>query len=220
MEGKGVEEIVTKVKFIPPKIFNRIFPKTIWNSKVDKILFTFDDGPNPKTTPKILAKLKQHSIKAIFFCVGNNVEKFPDLAKLIVSEGHMIGNHTISHKDINFFNRNASKSIKLCSEIIKSTIGVVPKYFRPPHGRLGFMTEKLVAKNNLKNVMWSLLTYDYKNDFNIVTFAVDNYLNKNSIIVLHDSFKSENIIEKSIDYILESAGKNEYEIGEPSECLK
>jgi len=209
-----------KFLFVPPKIIRLFFPQTIWESKIDKILLTFDDGPNPKSTPIILEKLKEHSIKAIFFCVGENVQKYPNLAKQIIEEGHLIGNHTISHQDINLFNKNANHSISECSKIIENTVGIKPEYFRPPHGRIGLLTENLMRKNNLKNIMWSLLTYDYKNNFNIVIFAVDKYLRNNSVIVLHDSLKSVSIIAKSIDYIVEKAKKNRFEIGEPNKCLK
>ena len=209
-----------KLLYVPPKIIRILFPNTIWESKIDKILFTFDDGPNLETTPIILEKLNEHSIKAIFFCVGENVKKYPELTKRIIDEGHLIGNHTISHKNINLLNIKANSSIAECSNIIEKTTGIEPKYFRPPHGRIGLLTETLMKRNNLTNVMWSLLTYDYKSDFNIVIFAVNKYLNKNSIIVLHDSLKSEAIIEKSIDYIIEKTKQNGYEIGDPSKCLK
>ena len=219
-ENDGTYKMTQKIKYIPPKLFHKIFPKTIWESSVDKILLTFDDGPTPEATPIILEKLKEHSVKAIFFCVGENIERYPELAKQIVDEGHSIGNHTISHQNINFFNKNANSSIAQCSHIIQENIGHKPIYFRPPHGRIGLRIEKLMEKNRLKNVMWSLLTYDYKNDINIVTFAIDNFLKKNSVIVLHDSLKSKSIIEKSIDYIVKKAKQNGYEIGEPNECLK
>lgn len=209
-----------KIKYVPPKLFLKLFPKTIWESQVDKILFTFDDGPNPATTQIILDKLNEHSIKAIFFCVGENIERYPELAKQIVEEGHMIGNHTQAHKNINFFNMKANMSIAECSNIIKERVGVESIYFRPPHGRIGLRTEKLMKQNGLKNVMWSLLTYDYKNDINIVKFAIDNYLRDNSIVVLHDSNKTKQIIGESIDLIVEKIKSNGYETGEPSECLK
>lgn len=209
-----------KVRYVPPKLFQKLFPKTIWESRVDKILFTFDDGPNPATTPIILDKLNEHSIKAIFFCVGENIERYPELVKQIVNEGHLIGNHTQTHKNINFFQKEANSNIAKCSEIIKGSVGIEPSYFRPPHGRIGFRTEKLMKQNGLKNVMWSLLTYDYKNDINIVKFAVDKYLRENSIVVLHDSNKSKQIIGESIDLIMQKIKANGYETGEPAECLK
>jgi len=212
--------MIKKAFYVPPKIIRWFFPSTIWESKIDKILFTFDDGPNPETTPIILKKLNAYSIKAIFFCVGENIEKYPILAKQIISEGHLIGNHTISHQNINLFNKNPNFSIAKCSEIIEKTVGIKPKYFRPPHGRIGFLTQSIMKKNILTNVMWSLLTYDYKNDFNIVIFAIDKFLNKNSVIVLHDNIKSQAIIEKSIDYIVEKSKDKKFEIGEPDKCLK
>ncbi len=211
--------MINKFKYVPPKIFQRLFIKTIWVSRVNKILLTFDDGPNPETTPKILKKLSEHSIKAIFFCVGENVEKYPEIARQIVSEGHSIANHTYSHSDINFFAKNVNELISNCSNVIEDAIGEPPKFFRPPHGRIGIRTEKIVAKFYLTNIMWSLLTYDYKNNFNIVSFAVEKYLKNNSIIVLHDSLKSKSIIEQSIDLIVAESKEKGFEIGESSECL-
>lgn len=207
------------IKYVPPKLLQNLFSKTIWESQIDKILLTFDDGPNPETTPIILNILSKYSIKAIFFCIGENIDRYPELAKQIINEGHLIGNHTHSHKNINLFNTRVNVAITKCSEIIEDIVGSKPLYFRPPHGRIGLRTEKLTKNNGLKNVMWSLLTYDYKNDINIVKFAVDNYLRKNSIIVLHDSNKSKQIISESIELIIEKIKTNGYEIGEPSECL-
>jgi len=209
-----------KMLFVPPKIIHKIFPNTIWESKKDKILFSFDDGPNLETTRIILDKLNEHSIKAIFFCVGENVERYPDLVKKIINEGHLIGNHTHTHKNINFFNRNVNENITQCSQAVERVAKIEPKYFRPPHGSVGLRTEKLVNQNGLKNVMWSLLTYDYKNDIKIVKFAVDKYLKENSILVLHDSNKSKHIITETIDFIVDKIKTKGYEIGEPSECLK
>jgi peptidoglycan/xylan/chitin deacetylase (PgdA/CDA1 family) len=197
-----------------------MFRKTIWESNSKKILLTFDDGPNFETTPLILNKLNKHFIKAVFFCVGENVKENQALAKRIVEEGHTIANHTMSHKNINLFNGNVKEEIKRCSETIEEVTGESPKYFRPPHGRIGLKTEKILEQLSLKNVMWSLLTADYKNDFNILKFAVDNYLIENSIIVLHDSVKSGNIIEEAIDYIVDSANEKGYTFGDSSECLK
>jgi peptidoglycan/xylan/chitin deacetylase (PgdA/CDA1 family) len=211
---------MNKIFSVPPKIFHKIFPKTIWESRVDKILLTFDDGPNIETTPIILEKLKEHSLKAIFFCVGENVAKYPELVKKIIDEGHSIGNHTMFHKNINGFNKNVDDNINQCSQAIENVIGEFPKYFRPPHGRIGLQTEKILKRNGLKNVMWSLLTYDYKNDINIVKFGIENYLKENSIIVLHDSIKSKEIISDAINLVFDIANSKGFEIGEPNECLK
>ncbi|MCK5457074.1 MAG: hypothetical protein KAI45_08095, partial [Melioribacteraceae bacterium] len=112
------------------------------------------------------------------------------------------------------------EQIELCSKLLEEQSGIRPRYFRPPHGRFDLRTNMFMKRHNLTNVMWSLLTYDYKNDLNIVKFAVQNYITKNSIIVLHDSNKSKDIICASIDSIVEEVDKRGFEFGETSECLK
>lgn len=210
-----------KVFYTPPKILQKLFPNFLWESKVDKVLLTFDDGPNLDTTEIILEQLRKHSIKALFFCVGENIQEHPHLIEKIISDGHIVGNHSYSHMNITVTSKlKIDEQIKLCSSAIQEHSGSSPKFFRPPHGRFDLRTNSFMKKNLLTNVMWSLLTYDYKNDLNIVKFAVQNYITKRSIIVLHDSNKSKNIICASIDFIVEEMGKRGFKFGETSECLK
>ncbi len=210
-----------KAFYTPPKILRKLFSNFIWESKVDKILLTFDDGPNPGSTEIILEQLSKHSVKALFFCVGENVKKYPHLIERIISEGHTVGNHSYSHKNITLKSRaKIDEEIQLGSDAIQKVIEVSPIYFRPPHGRFDLRTNNFMKKHQLTNIMWSLLTYDYKNDLNIVKFAVQNYITKNSIIVLHDSNKSKDIICGSIDSIVEEVERRGFEFGETSECLK
>lgn len=165
--------------------------------------------------------MEKYSLKSIFFCVGENLNKFPSLAKEILSQGHDIGNHTFSHQKLTQASFLANKqSIEKVQKLTEDKFSYQIKYFRPPHGRFSFSTTKILQDYNLITVMWSLLTYDYKNDLNIVKFAVNKYLSDNSIIVLHDNNKSRDIISDSIQLILEEADKNNFQIGKPSECLK
>jgi len=210
-----------KSKFVPPKIIHKIFPDYIWVSRTEKILITFDDGPIPETTPIILNELEKLNLKAIFFCVGENIEKYPDLGNEIISSGHQIGNHTFYHSNITWTRKNEIElAIKKVNHTLKENLNYVPKFFRPPHGRINFKLQPVLNKLEMQNVMWSLLTYDYKNDINIVKFAFQNYLQNNSIIVLHDSLKSKNVIIDSISFLMEEADKKGFSIGDPSECLK
>ena len=210
-----------KYKYNPPLIIKKVFSNFVWETSNNKILLTFDDGPNPGTTEIILNELNNHKIKAAFFCVGNNINKYPLLAKDILANGHFIANHTYNHKIITKLpGAFAEVEIKRFNEIVHEILGITPEYFRPPHGRFNFQTQKLMQKFNLKNVMWSLLTYDYKNDLPIVKYSVKKYLKKNSIIVLHDSNKSKDIISDSIKYITEQAALKGFAFGEPKECLK
>ena len=213
--------ILKKYMYNPPKIVKKAFNKFQWESINEKILISFDDGPNPNTTELILRELENQKINSVFFCVGENLEKYPSLAKEIISSGHLIGNHTQQHKKITTLsNDEIIKSIVKVQKLADEHLNYKIQYFRPPHGRFNLSLNKILEKKHLINVMWSLLTYDYKNDLNIVKFAINNYLNNNSIIVLHDSNKSKSIITDSIKYIVEATQKCEYQIGKPSECLK
>ena len=213
--------VFKKYLYNPPYLIKKAFNNFQWESVNEKVLITFDDGPNPNTTQIILKELENNSIKAIFFCVGDNLEKYPSLAKEIISAGHSIGNHTSQHKKITTLaHEEIIESILKVQRYSIEYLNYNIQYFRPPHGRFNLDLNKLLQKQNLINVMWSLLTYDYKNDLNIVKFALNNYLNKNSIIVLHDSNKSKNIVADSIKIIVEATQKCKYQIGKPSECLK
>lgn len=210
-----------KLKYNPPGIVKNIFKHFHWNTTNDKILLTFDDGPNPGTTEKILILLNQYNIKALFFCVGNNINKNNKLTKVILENGHTIGNHTFNHKVLNKLSyKNAKEEIEKTNSLLLNKFGDKIRFFRPPHGKFNFRVKKLISDSGLECVMWSLLTYDYQNDFKKVRFAIDNYLMKNSIIVLHDSNKNKNIIIDSINYIADSVYQKGFQFGETNECLR
>ena len=204
----------------PPVIFKTIFNDFYWSTSNNKILLTFDDGPNPGTTEIILKKLSYEKIKALFFCVGDNVQKYPELANQIKDEGHSFGNHTFNHKIFkSISSEEKDYQISSVNSLFEEKFRIKLKYFRPSHGKFQLSTSALLKKHNLKNVMWSLLTYDYKNDLSIVKFAVEKYLKHNSIIVLHDSNKSKNVIADSISIISDEVRKRNYQFGEADECL-
>ena len=210
-----------RYRYSPPSLIKNIFKDFQWDSESDKIMLTFDDGPNPVTTEMILNELEKLSINAVFFCVGENLERYKSIAKDILNSGHEIGNHTYRHRKLTKLKtRDIWETIESVQTEAMNNLDYKIKYFRPPHGRFDFRTKNLLDQKNLINVMWSLLTYDYKNDLNIVKFAVSKYLKKNSIITLHDNIKSKLIIRDSINLIVENAEKKNYLIGKPSECLR
>lgn len=209
-----------KYLYDSPILLKKIFNDFYWNTNNGKVLLTFDDGPNPLTTELILKKLSDEKIKSLFFCVGENVQKYPELVQLLKNEGHSFGNHTFNHKILKTITDEEKKSqISSVNKIFEEKFNIKLKYFRPPHGKFQLSTSSLLKQHNLKNVMWSLLTYDYKNDLSIVKFAIEKYLKHNSIIVLHDSNKSKNIIADSISLIADEARKRNYQFGEAHECL-
>jgi peptidoglycan/xylan/chitin deacetylase (PgdA/CDA1 family) len=205
----------------PPLVVQKLFIDFIWQTSNDKILLTFDDGPTDRTTPIIFDTLNRYKIKAVFFCVGENVQKFPELTKQLINDGHLIANHTMKHKLIPKISRyEAEIEIKSFNNLLKEKFNYDVKYFRPPHGRFNFKTNGLLKKQNLKCVMWSLLSHDYKNKFKKVKHGVDQYLKRNSIMVFHDNLKSNSIIEESINYTIDVVAKKGFEFGEPEDCLK
>ncbi len=209
-----------KYLYNPPILLKKVFNDFSWNTNNGKVLLTFDDGPNPGTTEIILKKLSEEKIKALFFCVGENVQKYPELIQHIKDEGHSFGNHTFNHKILNkISDEEKDYQISTVNKIFKDQVDIKLKYFRPSHGKFQLSTSSLMKKHQLKNIMWSLLTYDYKNDLSIVKFAVEKYLKPDSIIVLHDSNKSKNIISDSISFIADEVEKRNYQFGEAVECL-
>ncbi len=210
-----------KYRYNPPYLVKKAFSSFQWESKTDRILFTLDDGPVPETTPLILDILSKYNIKAVFFCVGENIMEYPELCKSIVNEGHLIGNHTYNHRPISKISRGETiEQIRKFNDLVKKESNPDVLYFRPPYGKFKINTPSILKEMNMKCVMWSLLTYDYKNDLSIVKYAVQKSLRRNSIIVLHDSLKSKGIISESIKYIVEEISRNGFQTGAPEECLK
>lgn len=210
-----------KYLYDPPLILKKLFRKTNWNTPNNKILLSFDDGPIPQTTESILKLLNNYNIKAMFFCVGNNISKYPELARNILENGHSIGNHTYNHQiPTKLSSKKLVEEISMFNCLMHDNFNYNVEYFRPPHGRFDLKTLAVIKEHKLKNVMWSLLTYDYKNNINIVKFAVNNFLTNSSIVVLHDSIKSSGIILDSIKMIVHEAYKKGFEFGAPEECLR
>jgi peptidoglycan/xylan/chitin deacetylase (PgdA/CDA1 family) len=210
-----------RYKYHPPYLVKKLFNDFIWESSNNKILLTFDDGPTETATGKILSVLRVNQLKAVFFCVGNNIRKHPTLAEKILDDGHTIANHTMNHKLLTKMKREESvEEISSFNNLMREEFNYDVKYFRPPLGRFNLKTNGIMNELNLKCVMWNLLTYDFTNNVEKVIYAIDKYLSKNSIIVFHDSIKCRDIIEKVLNYTIEQVSKKGFEFGEPEVCLK
>lgn len=217
---EGYIFMLKKMKYVPPYLIRNLFPTFQWKSRTNKVLLTFDDGPLTDNTNLILKKLEQYNIKALFFCVGDNVFRYPAVVKEILSAGHTIGNHTAHHKKVTDKDFNPGVEIEEFNKAFFNAFGFWMKYFRPPHGKFNLYTGRLLKEYDLTNIMWTLLTYDFLNNLDEVKYAVSNHLRSDSIVVFHDSLKSKDIISDSIDYLVEQAAKKNYSIGTPEECLK
>lgn len=139
---------------------------TLLSSKVilktnDKVVYlTFDDGPEPKITEYILELLESYKAKATFFCTGLNIENYPELYKMLVDNGHSIGNHSYSHINLAKADNNEYVSdVTKCRNLINSDL------FRPPWGKLNVMLF-LKLKNKYRIILWDIDSKDYKDNVN------------------------------------------------------
>lgn len=179
-----------------PKILYHFFPNMLWKKEITRkeIFLTFDDGPNPKITPKILNILSQFEAKASFFCVGDNVRKYADTFHLVKEEGHMVGNHTFHHlKGWSTPTQQYVEDVELCHQMVQSP------YFRPPYGRIKPSQVRALQKN-YQIVMWSVITYDYDHKLSRESSLkiANSKTGPGDIVVFHDSIKAE----KNAMYVL------------------
>jgi peptidoglycan-N-acetylglucosamine deacetylase len=210
-----------RFKYHPPVLLQKFFNNFIWETSNNKLLLTFDDGPTESSALKILSILRANHLNAVFFCVGNNIKNQQALAERILSDGHTIANHTMSHKLLTKMSREESiAEIGSFNDLMIEKFNYSVKYFRPPHGRFNLKTNGILQELNMECIMWNLLTYDYENNIEKVKYAIDNYLKENSILVFHDSIKCSDIIEEALNYTIEQADKMGFKFGEPEDCLK
>jgi peptidoglycan-N-acetylglucosamine deacetylase len=159
------------------------------NTKEKLVALTFDDGPSLLWTPKILDALRRSGIKATFFMLGEHVRKYPDIARLVVSGGHEIGNHSYSHHVLFYYKKEELTSeIKKAEQEIKDVTGVTTKYFRPPKAWLTNAEKNRINELGYKVVLWSLNSKDWVNfdDKYIVKYLV-KHVRPGDIILFHDS---------------------------------
>jgi peptidoglycan/xylan/chitin deacetylase (PgdA/CDA1 family) len=166
-----------------------LYPQLLWhkNRKEQTLYLTFDDGPIPDVTPSILKILKKHEIKATFFCVGENVYKYPEIFKQILHDGHAIGNHTYHHlKGWNTSKKDYLLNVEQCQKLTKS------KLFRPPYGR-GTRAQYNELKELYEIVMWDIMSGDFDSATSPQQCLsnVIQYSTNGSIIVFHDNIKAK-----------------------------
>lgn len=183
----------------PPIVLQRLFPDINWNIRDSgkSLYLTFDDGPNPGTTPEVLGILKKYNAKATFFCLGERAVQFPGLMEAIRKNGHGIGNHGFLHLD--GWKTNKTKYIKNAERADKHTSS---RLYRPPFGRLSF-AQFHALKKKYRIVMWNVMSYDFKAPtIESCTRIVTRRTNNGSVIVFHDVEKTKNIMLRTLENTL------------------
>ena len=195
-----------------PRLIRNYFSDYTWNITTGKkeIYLTFDDGPIPEITPWVLNALKKYQAKATFFCIGDNIKKYPQVFQQILKENHSIGNHTFNH--LNGWKTNPQmylNNIEITEKVFKSETKnkngnneihkqatnnqqLTTNLFRPPYGRIRSKQTRLLINKGYQILMWDVLSGDF--DQNISDETCYQNIIKNvqngSIVVFHDSKKA------------------------------
>ena len=181
-----------------------IFPEALFRIRTsEKVLcLTFDDGPDPESTPQLLDILGKHNIKALFFCRGRAAEQYPYLVDLIKSKGHLIGNHGFEHLD-----GWLTPGEIYIADIAKATPITSCSLFRPPYGRL-CINQYRKLKKTFKVFFWDIMPYDYDPDFGSRNSlkVLKQKVRRGSVICLHDTKKSsaKEFLNEFIDFSVSS----------------
>ena len=212
------------VTFSVPKEFEgKTIAETTLPLKQKVIALTFDDGPWPRTTEQVLEILAQNDIKATFFWIGNNLRKFPEIAKLVVGAGHTIGNHTWHHWYRRMDQSTAAREIKDTAELIYKTTGVKTSLFRPPGGFLNNGPADYAKKNNYAVMMWSADSRDWFYRLTPPQVMVNNVLREaqpGGIVLMHDGGGDRSKTVKALPQVIAGLRQRGYKFVTVPELLE
>ncbi|MEP7384752.1 MAG: polysaccharide deacetylase family protein [Gemmatimonadota bacterium] len=152
------------------------------------VALTFDDGPNPEATPRLLDTLVEHDVRATFFLLGRHVARWPALAQRIASEGHLIGNHGFAHRRLHFAGpARARRDVREGRAAILDACGVTTHHFRAPHGFRSPFVPAAVRAAGERTVGWTLGVRDSDcPGVAEITHRVMKGVDPGSIVLLHD----------------------------------
>lgn len=223
---------LTPVKI--PLVVKKMFPNYVWDIPTNEktLYLTFDDGPTPEITNWVLSILKSFNAKATFFCIGKNIEAYPDIFQNILNDGHAIGNHTYNHikgwktstKD---YVANVLKAEQVMSyefrvqssefqKTTESEINIqqsqINNLFRPPYGQITPKQGKELMKLGYKIIMWDIISFDWDKTVSEET-CLNNVITKStngSIVVFHDSVKASKNMQYALPKTLEYFSEKGY----------
>ena len=183
-----------------PFILPWLYPGLVWRQPPERkeLYLTFDDGPVSGPTEFALETLHRFSAEATFFCIGDNIQKYPQVFKKIVDAGHAVGNHTFNH--LNGWKTSTTKyieNIRKCDEAVAGN-AAPSKLFRPPYGRI--TRKQIRSLTEYKIIMWDVLSVDYNRSLSAESCLRNTIraAREGSVIVFHDSYKAE----KNMTYAL------------------
>lgn len=194
-----------------------LFPGALFRvpTREKEVFLTFDDGPVPEVTPWVLDFLKHQGLKACFFCVGENVQRYPELFQRLQTEGHLVGNHTFNHM------QGLKNEDGVYVDNIEKAAAYIPgKLFRPPHGLLRPRQFKKL-KSRYRFVMWDIISRDFDRLLNPEQVAANVLKNvrPGSVIIFHDSVKAEKNMKAALPVVIRELRQQGYQVGNPEKLL-
>lgn len=196
----------------------------IWDIKTEEkiIAFTFDDGPDPLYTERILDILAEHEAKATFFVLGNQAEQYPDILIRQLEEGHEVGNHTYSHP-YKATSEQLELELKKTDDIIRDITGEYPLYYRPVGGHLDDDIISTAVHNGLRVILWSLHldTQDWKRPgVDKITKKVLSGARPGDIVLFHDGGGDRTQTVKALEKLIPKLKKEGYQFVTISELIE
>ena len=196
-----------------PKWLKGFYPGAIWDfflesKSSDKVIYlTFDDGPTEHVTDWVLNELDKVGAKATFFCLGKNVKNHPSLYQSYLSNGHVVGNHTMNH-----LNGPKTENKKYLENVLKAKEYVNSSLFRPPYGKCTPQQHKEITQAGFKTIFWTHLTYDFDKSLpseKRISKIKEN-LQSGSILVFHDSEKAFPQLKTDLPIVLKFLKEDGY----------
>ncbi|GIP32499.1 polysaccharide deacetylase family protein [Paenibacillus sp. J2TS4] len=191
---------------------------------VKKVSLTYDDGPDDRWTPQILDVLKAHQVKAAFFCVGWRIQRYPDVLKRIVQEGHIVANHTWNHPNLTKLPVNEVKNeIVRTEDEINRLVGRRTALFRPPYGALSDQVVKTILAMNYKIILWDVDSLDWSGlTAEQVATNILSHAHPGAIILQHSAIGIGGSLQNTVNalpYTIETLRKQGYSFATLPELL-
>jgi peptidoglycan-N-acetylglucosamine deacetylase len=176
----------------------------------NRIAITFDDGPTPGITERVLEELRQRDLRATFFVIGNKVNLRPDLLQRTVAEGHEIANHTFTHPKLSSLSESrVIQELELCQEAVAKAVGEAPVWFRPPYGAFRRNQGSMAVKEGLGVMLWSVDPQDWRTPgVHSIVNTILSQTRPGSVILLHD-LKQQTV--DALPYVLDGLMKRNFE---------
>ncbi|WET00571.1 polysaccharide deacetylase family protein [Flavobacterium sp. YJ01] len=186
--------------------------------KEKKIALTFDDGPS-EFTLEVLALLKKYNAKATFFCIGKNIEKHPKILKQIITEGHLVGNHSYSHSKLfDFYNEDKiTDELRKTDELLEKFTSKKINFFRPPYGVTTPSIRRALKITGHKTIGWNIRSLDggTKNQ-ELIFNRIIKRVSPGGIVLLHDTGKHSVLV---LEQFLQFLKQNNYQVVSTEELL-